>query len=329
MDNLEISSPIEQINPKKHRALDMKPFLEKVLPIEEVFSPGEEVEKLWSVPREQRREAVKTFKNKLARQREAWALCRTSIEERIEDNFDFPRERMVGIIEKFASHYGFSEPHIKIAKELVDDYIAAHNRVIKVRRKYPDNTTLVNRLTGMKFTRAAGNFDIAVGPMSIDISCSGSNAGRICEKSKNPVIGFQYAGFILQSDDKRPIHYVVINTDTVHDHYRHETLSHEHEHRKNKLLKSQIYEQEEICTEAQGMLNEGVGGFLRHRIFEKIFHFERRFETELLNGYENTCDLRQKTFFLEEFMRLKRGSALNQVKNEIIACLKGGESPIF
>lgn len=304
---------------------EMDSILQRVLPIEDVFNPDEEVQRLWLVPKEQRREVISAFKDKLARQREAWALCRTTIEGKIEADPDITRRELIGIIDQFASSYGFAKPHIKIAEQLVDGYITQHKRVVEVRKQYPNDIALINRLTGMKFAEAdAEDFTIAVGPMTVDISCSGSNAGRIFEKSRDQVVGFKFGGFASQSNDRSPIYYVVINRNPEHVSYRQEIRSHEHEHEKNRLLWPRLYSRKEIRAGVRQRLNQGVVGFLRHQVWERVLGFERNFEDELFARYESSKDPQQKAFFLEEFMRLQRGWALNSAKDEIIALSKDG-----
>ncbi len=306
MENFETTSPTT-------RPIKMEPFLQRVPPIKGVFSPDEEVQKLWSVPKEKRREAVSVFKGKLTRQRKAWALCRTTIEERIEANPDIPKEEMVEIIGQFASNYGFAKTHTRLAEKLIDDYIFARKRVMRVIEKYPDNIALINRLTGTKFTNAeAGDFNISVGPMSIDISCSGFNAKRISERSKGPVVDFRFLGFASESNDKPPIYYTVINTDEVDFYYPHHPLEHEHEHEKNKLLESRLYPR----------LNRGAIGFFRHQVLEKALRFERNLEDELWKRYLSSKDIQQKSFFLGEYFRMQREVALDGAKDEIVSCLK-------
>lgn len=301
-----------------HQILDMKPFLQRVPPIEGIFSPDKEMQKLWLVPKEERRKAVLIFKDKLARQREAWALCRTSIEERIEANPDLPMMEMIEVIREFASHYGFAEPHTKIAEQLVGDYIAAHKRVAEVREKYPDDIALINRLTGLKFTKAdAEDFSILVGPMSIDILCSKGRNNEDIEDSM---------GFMSQSNDKQPIYYVVINKKKLC--YKDDELNvrlHEHEHVKNRaLIMPRLYPKGKIRDDVRQKLNQGVFGFFRHQIYEKILRFGRIFEDELLKRYSLSTTPQQKAFFLKEYMRLSVESALNRVKDEMIAIFKGG-----
>lgn len=301
--------------------IDMAPILERVRPIDGVFSPSEEIQKLWDVPEEQRREAVASFKDKLARQREAWALCRTSIEGQIDSNPDLPREEMVGVIGAFASHYGFSPDQVKVAESLVNDYMEMHKRVNEVRKKYPDNIALINRLTDMKFSESdAEDFEIVVGPMSIEITCSGFNCGRICEISKDPVV-FIYRGFASSSSDAKPYYYLVINRDigAIQIQY---TRDHEVEHQKNVLLRPKLYGTSEVRGDVREQLNRGVRGFLRHQIGERVLRFGRDFESEVFQQYESTQDPEKKDFLLAEYMRLKRESALNDAKDEIIALFK-------
>lgn len=303
-------------------AIDMKPILEKVAPIEGTFSPDEEVQKLWSVPRDQRREAISVFKDKLTRQREAWALCRTNIEERIEANPDLPREEMVGIVREFASHYGFADSHVQVAESLVDDYMEIHRRVNEVREKYPDNIALINRLTGMKFTQAdAEDFEIAVGPMAIEISCPGFNAGRIYEKSEDPVVKFRYGGFASQSRDSKPVYYLVVNNDYASSDpvFHSTTVPHEREHHKNKILAPKLYGTSEVRGDVREQLNRGVRGFLRHQIGERVLRFGRDYEGEVFQQYKSTKDPDKKAFLLAEYMRLHRETALNRAKDEIVA----------
>jgi len=310
---VEINKPI----------IDMKPILEKVAPIEGTFAPNEEVQKLWSVPREQRREVVSVFKDKLTRQREAWALCRTNIEERIEANPDLPRDEMVGIVREFASHYGFADSHVQVAESLVDDYIEMHRRVNEVREKYPDNIALINRLTGMEFaTSDESDFTVEVGSMFIEIHCSDFNAGRIYEKAKDPIRGWsKFYGFATLSNDKQPIYYIIYNRNYRFSEPEQESvrLPHEREHQKTRIMKPKFFSVDTIRTDAKEILNSGVRGFLKHKVGEKIFGFERKFQDELWERYSSTKEPEEKAFLLREWMRLKRETALNRAKDEIFS----------
>lgn len=304
--------------------IDMTLTLGKIPPIKGVFSPNEEVQKLWSVTKSERREAVSTFKDKLARQREAWALCRTSIEDRIESDPDLPREEMVGIVREFAPHYGFTESHIGVAESLIDDYIKMHKKALEIREKFPDDIDLLKRLTGMKFTKSdMEDFTVVAGPMSIEITCSGLNAGKIYEKSKDTVPRFEYSGFASVSRGEEPVYYLVVNKDMLtNSEMFASTVIHEREHQKNRILEPRIYGVAEVRSDVLEQLNSGLLGFLRHQVGERLLGFERKFRSEILDRYVFTSNPEKKAFLLEEYMRLKREVALNQAKDEIIAMLK-------
>jgi len=309
--------------------MDMEPFLHRVPPIEDVFDPKEEVKNLWSVPRDQRRDAIDTFKDKLTRQREAWALCRTSIEDRIEANPKISREEMAGIIGEFAKHYGFAEGHVKIAESLVDDYLKMHKRVVEVRKKFPDDIALINRLTGMKFTQNdAEDFSIEVGPMSIEITCSERNVKRMCIEKEAPFIGFKHGGFALRSRDKKPVYYLVVNNDyeILDPEFYRKIVPHERYHQENRIVAPKLDNISEVRGDVREQLNQGLRGFLRHQIGEKVFRFERSFENEVYQSYESSKDPKKKSFFLAEYMRLRREHALNKVKDELFAMKSGSNS---
>ncbi len=293
--------------------IDMDPILKRIPPIEGVFSPNEEVEKLWSVPKRERRKAVALFRDKLVRQGEAWMLCRTSIEKQIEANPDLSREEMVGIINEFASHYGFAEKDINVAESLIDDYMEMHKRVVEIRKEFPDDIALINRLTGRKFSKSdAKDFKVSVGPMSIEILCSEFNASRIYKKSEKPEIWFKYGGFASQSDDEKPIYYLVINNDypTKNPNYYDATTVLEREHLKNKILASKLYGIKEIHNAGEKLVGK------------KLLNFGRIFDDELLQKYESMKDPEKKALLLAEYMRLKREDAFNSAKDEIVAMKK-------
>jgi len=319
--NLQIDKPVqkpEQISDadkETSQTIAMDFILQRVPPIEGRFNPSEEVRKLWLVPKEKRREAVSAFKDKLYRQREAWALCRTTIEEKIEANPDISKQELVGIIGQFASSYGFAESHISTAEQLIDGYITQHKRVREIREKYPDDIALVKRLTGINFTKAdAEDFSIKVGPMSVEISCSGFNAGRIYRKSLEPIPGFMYGGFAAESRDKEPVFYLVVNNDyaTTNPDYYASTVPHEREHQKNRILGPKLYGQSGMRVDVREKLNRGIIG-------ERLLGFERESEDEIYKRYESAKDPEEKAFLLREYMRLIRESALNRAKDEIIA----------
>ncbi len=297
--------------------MDMAPILKRIPPIKGVFSPDKEAKRLWSVPKARRKEAVESFKDKFFRQQEAWMLCRTSIEERINANPDLPKKEMVGIIREFASHYGFPKDHIKRAEALVDGYITMHKRVKKIRKDFPDDLTLIEKLTGVKFPEsAARDFKVKTEPMAIEIECSGANAGKIYKRSEAPVTGFAHAGFIDQSKGEKPVYYLVITRG--HTHYS-PVLIHEREHLKKRLLGSRSRGVNKVSAKARERLDHGVSRFLRIQIDKALLGFERSDKQLVLDRYELAKNPKEKAFWLAEYMEIERETALDRVKSELFA----------
>jgi len=271
---------------------DFREQLKDTPPIEGIFSPEEELEKIKSLPREHKKEALATFKKNLTRQRKALATCRIFIERSIEFNHNVPREELLGLFEQFSTQYGFDSKQKQIIRQLIDGYYENHQKVLEIRQQFTDNNELVNYLTGVNIGKNE-KIDVSVGPMTIDIDTNGFNSGRLFERADKPVISFKYGGFASESIGENPIYYVVINTDigtwnNLHDTSGKHRRNHEYEHQKNKLFR-EVFEHEDPPTE--------------------------------LVGYLGNQDTETKKVILENFFDASRSVALENVKDEITASL--------
>lgn len=277
---------------------DFQEQLKDVPPIEGVFSPEDELTKIKSLPKEQRREALTTFKENLVRQREALAAMRIFIERSIEFNHDVPRKKLLGLVEKFSAQYGFTDRQKQVTEQLIDGYYDNRQRALEIRKKYTDDIALVNELSGLNFDNTV-KFDISTGPMSVDIVTDGFNANRIYEKSKDVIVELPYRGFAARSLHELPVLYVVISTSSIpksilkHKGMLKSTLIHEHEHQKNRLFRA---------------------------IFDKEINL--REEYTLLYQYEAEHDPETKRELLEAYFHLKRQRAFQYAKDEVIAIKK-------
>lgn len=322
----EIDMSPERTPSKTPRIVKMKPFLSRIQPVKGVFSPGEELQEIWTLPTGQRKEAVVVFKDKLARQREAWALCRTAMEERIEKDPDLPREKAFGILRQFASHYGFAQPELRFASRFINNYFIARARTLKTRSKHPDDLDLIHHLTGIKFSeREREALDVSVGPISIDIATNEINASRIYNKSSRVIPNSPYAGFASVSKTSPPIYYTVLNTDAWHkDKFLLGlVLAHEHEHVKYNLFPKPLQIRTSVGQTPQQMPDRGVLGFLHKQVLGKVFNFEKPLEGQLWERYTQEKDPDRQQILLEEYFKLKRLEALDRAKSEILAMKKG------
>ncbi len=275
-------------------SIDFQEQLQDNPPIESVFSPEAELARIRSLPKEQKREALGKFKENFAKQKEALANCRVFIERCIEFNHDVPKEKLVGMIEKFGKQYGFTDEQKQIAEILIDGYCENRQRAIEIRKRYSDDTALVSELSNVEFDSTA-KFDVSTGPMSIDIITDGFNAGRLFQNSKDVLVKFSSAGFAARSRHEKPILYIVINKSNFwQGQLRREGVRvHEYEHQKNRLFR---------------------------KIFDKQSNPDE--ESLIFLQYESERDPEIKQELLESFFRLWMQWAFQHAKDEVIAMKK-------
>ena len=135
----------------KFLADDFQEQLQDNPPIAGLFSPEDELARIKNLPREQKREALPIFEEKLMRQRKALAACRVFIERSIAHDHDVSRGRLVDLIEKFTAQYGFTQQQQQIVEKMIDGYYETRQRALEIRRRFPDDPELVRALTGVNF----------------------------------------------------------------------------------------------------------------------------------------------------------------------------------
>lgn len=288
----EYFGQVNQENFDQLLSLDFQEQLRDNPPIEGVFSPEDELAKIKSLPREQKRVALATFKENLARQREALAACRVFVERYIEFNHNVPRKKLAALVKKFGEQYGFSDQQKQILKQLIDGYYKSRKRVLEMRRRFADDYKLVNKLSGVNLDKGE-KINVSVGPMSIDVETYKFNASRLHGRTDGPVIGFLYGGFATRSVGDSSVYYIVINRDewvreSLDDPTGEKTRKHEYEHVKNAL-------------------------------FRAVFGYKDA-PTQLV-GYVREQDPETKKIILEDFFSASRTAALERAKDEITACL--------
>lgn len=268
-------------------------------PIEENFSPDEELSEIKHLPKNEKREALSDFKDKLARQRKAWATCQRFIERSIEFDHDVPKQTLETWVGVFGMEYGFDVNHMDIAEEMIDGYYENRQKALDFRKKFPDNTELVSELTGMSFGKDE-QFDISIGPMSIDIGMSGENIAKIREPETGEKLkgtGKVNAGFATYSPE-HDVHAIAINQDIWSQNTkaaistRENIVGHEYEHLKNI-------------------------------IFREVFESRQNIESLKEKHYEEDEEIDK--VFIENTLDDFRSKAYEKVKDEITAMLQNKE----
>lgn len=260
-------------------------------PLDGVFDASEKLSILKKLPKDQRVEALDSFKEKLIIQKEALAHCRVFIEKNIEEDNDIPKERLMKIVDKFAVQYGFTDDQKKKSEDLIDNYYKQRQKVIEFRKSFPSDTEMISYIAGVEFKNSA-KFDVALGPMSIDIMADEANFQKLFYETENLSMKNTTLGFASKKND---VDYTVLNT------------------RSMKLLKNQnvyVHEQQHV----------------RNKLFRQIFDKETTFEERqsALDQYESEDDLEIKKKLLEVYFLMKRQDAFNDVRDEIFAMKKDG-----
>ena len=276
-------------------SLRLKIFFRTHPSIDGTFSPSDALARVYALPQGQRRRSLDEIRVKLSTQRKAWAGCRIFIEDNIKFNHDVPRERLVGLVETFGSRYGFAEEQKRDAFAVIDRYYVQRQRAIEIRQQFPDNIALIKKLSGVDLDTDT-QLEVTVGPMSIDIfTTDRAVASKIYSMSNNPIKGYTFLGFASATIGDSPVYYTVTSpedtTDRFHPHAQN-TLRHEQEHIKNRLLR-------------------------------EILWGKKRYTSQHPPFYRNLTnpDREFRMTVIEEEFKQERSRALEMAKDEIIATL--------
>jgi hypothetical protein len=133
------------------------------------FDPEEEVKKLRSIPKEQRREATERFKEEFARQRIGTLRLYREIGDVLEKDPDASRDELDTMIAAHAEDLKFSGKHFERAGGMLDRYARVHAYVNNMRRQYPDDEDLFAALCGHA---PKGKIKVVEGPVTLHFVCA-------------------------------------------------------------------------------------------------------------------------------------------------------------
>ncbi len=296
------------------------------------FSPGSELDRVRKTPKADRSKAIEEFKFLLAQQREGWVQCRIDIERAINAHPNTPREELLAIVERYRAKYRFGKKDMVIAETIIDGFLATRQRVLEVRKRFPNNARLVEYLTGVSFSQTpARKFQISVGPMSIDIRTTEENLDRIYYGGKEATVPSDEKIFPLglksQSTGASPIPFTVVKPEPVSKDQAIRSdvsvLKHEREHIKNALLQPLVYPDRPVDPRAAKLLYTGITGFFRKGINRLFNSSQDSITTQIASKYILETDQTRRALFLEEFFLLKRDAAFRRAADEILAVVGG------
>ena len=294
LKNKEKSDQLSQKEFDELLSIDFKLALRDNPPIEETFDPELELAAIKSAPAKEKKEQLVIYKEKLARQREAFADCRLFIERSINFDNKISAPKLYEWVDQFASNYGFEERQKEKAYELIDTFIEKRQKAAQFLLEHQGNPDeLIKELTGKDIDDSDQIAGIYLGPMSIDIYTYDSTAKKLWGKpvKKGDVLG----AFAKESQDG--VNYNVINMapeprETYKDPLGKNSLAHEHEHQK-------------------------------HKLFQLAFEYLKNKDSDQeLEQFQNSDNLQTQKFHLENYMQDKMDYGLDRARDEMIASLK-------
>ncbi|MBI5457943.1 hypothetical protein HY971_04455 [Candidatus Kaiserbacteria bacterium] len=271
-------------------------------PFGEVFDAEVELKKITSLPHGKKETALEVFKDKLVRQRHAYAQCRSFIERAIQYDPDTKGAGLIQIGDFFANRYGFSDFAKGTLYDLIGEYADQHKAVKAFRLKYPDNATLVREVTGVPVNPA--DIRVTEGPLSIDIQTDRATAERLYSEDGKLLIdgtaqkmGSETQAFQARNPENNICFTVAVNN--IAD-----------------LENAYTHEQQHV----------------RNQVFRKFFDLPKTLATNasiIQTRVRNEPDSVVRSGLRVEELRAVRDQALDEVKDELTAMLKDKKSQYF
>jgi hypothetical protein len=134
----------------------------------EEFAPKEALQKIKESPKEERRERLADFKERLALQKESLAKIQETMIVKIKENPDMSLEELKAIARDFAQKNDINTEQLNRTNEVLDRYVARHKLIKETREKYPDDRELFKALYG-KYPD--GKIEIVLDPLILTIRC--------------------------------------------------------------------------------------------------------------------------------------------------------------
>lgn len=271
-------------------------------PLDGKFSADEELQKIKKMKGVEKRVMLESFKDKLVRQRIAFARCRIFVEHAIEYDVSLEENELQKIVDMFAEAYGFTDEHTEKIKHMVREFKICRNRALEARELYPDDIALANFLTDANLSSET-EIEVTVGPMSIDMKVDQKILNKMLgEKTSDEIIlneeeAAVTTGFSGQTKGDAPVFYTVTGgyTQRYLKDWEKETERHEREHIKNKIFR---------------------------KFFEREVGIDNAVEFAMHSEYYKS-DIEIKLPLFEAFAEETKERQLERVKDEILARIIG------
>lgn len=132
----------------------------------EAFDPLLELEKIRRLPKEEKRQAVEIYKEKLMAQKEGIAELEEFFMEKFHEKPDAGDKYFLSLLETTKEKYNLSDIQYSIFRDTIREMVKRRSDIKNLRKKFRDNRRLFKELFGF---RPQGEIKIGLGPLNFRI----------------------------------------------------------------------------------------------------------------------------------------------------------------
>lgn len=134
--------------------------------VKEAFDPLFELEKIKQLPKEERKQAIEDYKEKLMAQKEGIADLENFLMEKFYEKPDAGDDYFLSLLEDERRKYGLSDIQYSIFRDTIREITKRRSDIKNLRKKFPDARRLFKELFGFK---PQGDIKIGLGPLNLRI----------------------------------------------------------------------------------------------------------------------------------------------------------------
>lgn len=168
INDAEYTEHLEEIKKIYGRAASQSEWRDSPIKPGTTFTPEDELQAIRRAPAKERAVKLEKFKEKLAWQKQGFAVIQTELIKFIRKTPDASLGMLYEYVRDLSPKYGLTEEQKEIAEKILTEYTHKHEAVRAIRKEYPDDRELYQNLFGVA---PKGEIEIIEGPMTLYLRC--------------------------------------------------------------------------------------------------------------------------------------------------------------
>ena len=150
--------------------MEQKTAIHEIPPIKngEIFVPEVAIREILKAPKDERKEKLAVFKEKLAFQKVGLARVQDIMIDEIRRNPDKKEKELYEMAVDLGAEFGMNDEQKKIAKEALQKYEKQHKAIEKIRKEHKKDEDLFKELF---WKQPKGKIEVVEGPVSLYFKC--------------------------------------------------------------------------------------------------------------------------------------------------------------